>query len=350
MASRLVPCYVASMNANLFRTLQFLVIVLTVPSFATAQEATERTTVTFEVTDGHGSVIPNARAEIVSVADADAKTLVTGTTGTVELALEPGSYDVIVSASGFKTLNRQFVVKSGANQKFEIALRVGGCPIPDPCPVVAEAPKQKDILTAMIVVSDPSGGVIPDVQIKLLPAAAKELNNGKTDETGRLWVDLVPGDYQLFAANPLFLPSADNIQVQAIPNQIFRAVLQLPEVTKTIYTPKQGLMPTNPVLPPPPVASASITIVVTDPNGVAVPFAQIGGVERESDKAWKFPEADADGQYYVKLIPGSYDLAVTSPGFSRWSKQIQLEGSESRRVRVLLKKADLSAKSNPVGF
>jgi len=93
-------------------------------------------TVTIEVTDGHGARIPKAQAEILSAATAGSKTLVTDDEGTAHLELEPGSYVVIVSSLAFKTVNRDITVGSAEGQRFEFALQVGGCPIPDPCPVV----------------------------------------------------------------------------------------------------------------------------------------------------------------------------------------------------------------------
>jgi TonB family protein len=95
-------------------------------------------TVTIEVTDGHGARIPNAQAEILSVATAGTKTLVTDGEGTAHLELEPGSYVVIVSSLAFKTMNRHITVGSAEGQRFEFALQVEGCPIPDPCPVVTD--------------------------------------------------------------------------------------------------------------------------------------------------------------------------------------------------------------------
>jgi PEGA domain len=56
--------------------------------------------------------------------------------------------------------------------------------------------------------------------------------------------------------------------------------------------------------------------------------------------ALKFPEADGHGKFSIKVVPGSYGLAVTSPGFRRWTKRIRVQGGESQRVDVLLEADD----------
>ena len=114
------------MNPLLVRALPIVALLLPLPSLLDAQEAKERATATIEVTDGNGAVIPNAQAEIISEADASSETLATDIEGRVKLELEPGSYDVIVTSIGFKTLNRRFTVNAGTSQKLELALQVGG--------------------------------------------------------------------------------------------------------------------------------------------------------------------------------------------------------------------------------
>jgi TonB family protein len=126
------------MNPRPIRAVRFTVLLLIFCSVVAAKATRKSVTVTIEVTDGHGARIPNAQAEILSVATAGSKTLVTDDEGTAHLELEPGSYVVIVSSLAFKTVNRHITVDSAEDQRFEFALQVEGCPIPDPCPVVPD--------------------------------------------------------------------------------------------------------------------------------------------------------------------------------------------------------------------
>ncbi len=127
------------MNPRPIRAVRLTVLLLICCSVVAAQEATSKSvTVAIEVTDGHGSRIPKAQAEILSVATAGSKTLVTDDEGMAHLELEPGSYVVIVNCVAFKTVNRHITVGSAESQRFEFALQVGGCPISDPCPVISE--------------------------------------------------------------------------------------------------------------------------------------------------------------------------------------------------------------------
>ena len=316
-------------------------LLLTFCSLLSSQTTKKPATVIIEVSDGHGSPIPDAQVEIISVASA--KTVKTDQMASARFELEEGDYDVILTCLAFKTLHTRITVKPGESQKFEFALRVGGCPSPDPCPVFPAPPEIKDLVPLTIVAVDPSGAAVPDVQIRLLPdSLVKAPTDPKTNERGELSVDLLPGSYYLFAAVPLFLPLAERIQVQAAPNQVVQVLLRLPELTRTVRVggpnfPVQTNLPA-PKLPSPPVATASLTIIVMNSTGVALPHAQIGGFQKEA--AWSFPETDEYGRFNVKVVQGSYELVVTNPGFLRWTKDIQLQEGENRTVRVLLNEAD----------
>jgi len=137
------------MKSYLLCVLGFIALLLPSCSLLAAQESKVSVSVTIEVTDGHGSVIPNSQTEITSLASANSQTLVTDKAGLVQLQLEPGSYDLVVTSLAFKTLNRRITVNAGEGQKFEIALQVGGCPIPDPCSVVADGTAQAAVANTM---------------------------------------------------------------------------------------------------------------------------------------------------------------------------------------------------------
>ena len=103
-----------------------------------AQTVNKPVTVTIEVTDGHGSHIPRAQAEIVSAAG-NSKVLIADEEGSAHLKLEPGKYVATVHAVAFRTAKRDITVAATDGQKFEFVLQVGGCP-PGRCVEVSSAP------------------------------------------------------------------------------------------------------------------------------------------------------------------------------------------------------------------
>ena len=93
---------------------------------------------TVEVRDESGAVIPGAQVKLTKRLEDQGVTAHTDSAGTISLHLEAGSYQLSVSMNGFKTTMRQLDVGNAVQQTAAVVLRVGGCPIPDPCPVVPE--------------------------------------------------------------------------------------------------------------------------------------------------------------------------------------------------------------------
>jgi hypothetical protein len=302
------------MKVLLIRSSQVLALFLATCFVLAAREVNKSEPIAIEVTDERGSAIPNAKVEIIPVTDADGKTVVTDINGSAQLELQAGDYDAIVTAPAFKALSRCVSV-SGDNRTIKFALRVGGCPGPDPCPVVAEQPEEKDLVTAAIVVTDSVGAVVRDAQIKLFPNAfLRPSRDSKTDAKGETLVSLPPGVYDLFVAVPPFLPAKETVQVGAAPNQTFRITLQIAELTERVRLGGPGPnfplevnlsdesrgapgVTTGPP-PSPSVASASLRIIVTDSIGMPIPYAQIGGLS--DDGLRKFSEANEDGKLDLK--------------------------------------------------
>src|SRR5712692_2636274 len=96
-------------------------------------------------------------------------------------------------------------------------------------------------------------------------------------------------------------------------------------------------------------AGGTIVGTVTDPSGAAVSSASVNiknvatGVERDST-------TNADGVYTApNLIPGTYELTITSPGFSTVVVQgIGLLAGEKREVSVAMKLGQVSDKVSVV--
>jgi hypothetical protein len=84
------------------------------------------------VKDANGSVVVGAQAKFVSRKTGEAKTLVTDWPGVV-LELEPATYEVIVTAFGFRPLKSQIALNAGEETKIDLVLEVVGlgCPSKD---------------------------------------------------------------------------------------------------------------------------------------------------------------------------------------------------------------------------
>src|SRR5271156_401579 len=79
------------------------------------------------VTDAHGDVLPNASVQLVGHDSSEKDHLLTQTTsrpdGRFELQVDSvGSFDIKVSAEGFRPLNRQVTIRSGNNPEIVISM------------------------------------------------------------------------------------------------------------------------------------------------------------------------------------------------------------------------------------
>jgi hypothetical protein len=248
--------------------------------------------------------------------------------GSAQAELEPGEYDAIVTMEGFRTSSGRVSVNADRRQKLQLVLEVGGCP--PGCPVISEVPDGSKFVDAMIVVLDQAGAGLTDAQIKLMPEAmVRAPKNPKTGKRGELRLQLIPGTYLLFAAQPLFSPAGKIIQVSPVPGQVFQVILPVAETTQNVFV---GSSPTAPA------TSASVAIIVTNSKGIPIPYAQIEA--RPTGWTSQLWEADEHGKVNVKAFPSNYEFAVTSPAYQRWPKHIQIREGENRTIRVLL--AELS--------
>jgi hypothetical protein len=327
------------MKHYLVRALLFTAIVTLCFSLLAAQEIKKSATVTLEVVDEGGAPIPKAQAEFVSVERASAKSFVADDMGKVQVALEQGSYDVIVSSQAFETRNQRVNVNGDASQKFTVILRVRSCPTTEPCPVFPDssAPRGKDIVNVTTVAIDGSGAVIPGAQIRMAPSLANIPEDLKTNERGEAAIELRAGNYFLWAAAPSFEPIFNQVQVEKVATQTVRLELQAAKASNIVHMGGPDYpVPINAVAAKPAVALLSVSMKVTDMKGTPIAYAQFSGFPLKTE--WAYPEVDERGELAFKMMPGGYDVVVSSPGFQRWTKHIELADGEDRMVRVLLKR------------
>src|SRR5215470_16134285 len=95
-------------------------------SFVSAQET--RGTIRGTVTDPNGQAVPNAMVQVIDPARGSTATLTTNGEGFYQATyLIPGTYQVVVEATGFKkSIRDNIVLQIGATVQVNIPLEVGG--------------------------------------------------------------------------------------------------------------------------------------------------------------------------------------------------------------------------------
>ena len=183
------------------------------------------------------------------------------------------------------------------------------------------AQDKKEAVPFTVIVMDSGGAPIPYAQVKLAPRPATTLKKLETDEAGKISFNAIPGKYDLFVTAGDFAPWAKNIQVEANASHTVTVVLQIACKTQTVRA-------------IPNIATSSVTITVTAATGAAVPFAQVGVCPIQEFA--NLQEADESGKFSLKLVPGAYEVAVTSPGFRRWTQRIEFKGKQDQTLKVIL--------------
>jgi hypothetical protein len=83
------------------------------------------------------------------------------------------------------------------------------------------------------------------------------------------------------------------------------------------------------------VPQGHLTIRVTDVTGAVVPGARVtidpARVDCNSDL-----RTDNQGEFTCNLDAGSHTISVVSPGFKKWTSQINIQGDTDQRLAVTL--------------
>ena len=169
------------------RALRCLTVLLFFCSYSGAQETKKTATVTIVVKDANGSVVVGAQAKFISRKTGEAKTLVTDWSGVV-LELEPATYEVIVTARGFRPLKSQIALNAGEETKIDLVLEVVGLGCPSKDCIVDFVPEpmveQEHVEPASIDVKNVQLLTGQSNVIKEKPAAFKEFRestNGRVN-------------------------------------------------------------------------------------------------------------------------------------------------------------------------
>ena len=83
-------------------------------------------------------------------------------------------------------------------------------------------------------------------------------------------------------------------------------------------------------------SSAFVTITVKDETGAVVPHAKIK-ISPLPATATGDSETDQYGKLSLNLIPGNFDLSVTSSGFKRWMQTVRVQDTANQTIEAVLR-------------
>jgi hypothetical protein len=115
------------MHVRISKALLGLAVFLSPWFGARAQELADLSPTRIVVKDPSGAAIPGAVIEIAPLPNIATKNLRTDMEGLLFILIPPGSYDLAVSSSGFRTENKRIQAVGGDRLTIEIVLNVGSC-------------------------------------------------------------------------------------------------------------------------------------------------------------------------------------------------------------------------------
>jgi hypothetical protein len=180
-----------------------------------------------------------------------------------------------------------------------------------------------------IVVTDKTNAYVAGAQLKICPHAAVLPKSPQTYQSGTLRLNLIPGSYDLFVASPPFKPWYRQIDLREGSNETVTAVLEYGGHT-LVESGGHKLFNTSNGLGASPPAQEPLEIDVTDEAGTPVAYAVLDGLPVDK------PMADENGELRLKLVPTTYLIAVTSPGYERWEKTVEVLPRHDKVVKVVL--------------
>ena len=178
---------------------------------------------------------------------------------------------------------------------------------------------------------DKNNAYIGGAQVKICPhAGVLPKNPQQTHQDGTLQLNLAPGSYDLYIASPVFKSWYRRVDLRAESSETIIAVLDV--VARTLIHSGHGMVGTPSPQPEPEL----LKVVVTDEAGAPVAYASLEG----------FPDpntvADEKGELRLKLAPITYLIGVTSPGYERWEKMVEVIPHHDNFVKVVLKRMSTS--------
>ncbi len=219
-------------------------------------------------------------------------------TGRFFVKLTPGTFSVTVSAQGYisKTMNVQ--IKSRMETISNLVIQ----PMSVPVQIGALAGTVKD------AAGKPVAATVTFVNSKLPPAAADP-------KTGRFFVKLAPGTYQVTVSAQGYVSKTMNVQIKSRMETIANLVLQL-----------------QPTSAPVQIGALAGTVKNTAGKPVAAVVTFVNS---------KLPPAAADpktGRFLIKLAPGNYSVTVSAPACVSRTMNVQIKSKMETVINIVLQK------------
>ncbi|MBI2150927.1 MAG: carboxypeptidase regulatory-like domain-containing protein, partial [Acidobacteria bacterium] len=144
----------------------FLLLCLGAPAHTLAQVSA---TVGGTVSDASGALIPGVEVTAVNINTGISTTRLTNEAGAYQIpSLQPGNYRLTASLPGFQTATRENIqLSQGQQVRFNFTLQVGA--VATAVEVVA------DSATALATTTASVGDVLPDVEVRSLPLATRNV-------------------------------------------------------------------------------------------------------------------------------------------------------------------------------
>ena len=182
-----------------------------------------------------------------------------------------------------------------------------------------------------IMVTDRTNAYVAGAQIKVCPHGGRLPTNPQTNQPVKLQSELDPGDYDLFVTSPAFKPWSKRIQLREESDETVTAVLEVTART-LVRTGHGGLDPAPP-------AAEWLDIDVSDEAGVPVAFAQLLGLDDLGERRnFGIMDVNEKGELRLKVVPMTYLIAATSPGYERWEKRVEVGVDAEHSLKIVLKR------------
>ena len=214
---------------------------------------------------------------------------------------------------------------------------------------LAGAQQSSSGFTGTVIVTDPTGAPVPGAQVDIGDGCSDPIG-GETNEQGMINFDLSPGaNYHLTATFPGFCPAWKAIDLLNQPTQTIPVKLEAggcPSACTPVCAAVTSAPPGQPRQGRLEPGQARLAVQVTDVRGGALPDARVE-TDPSSDPPGPVLNADSNGRASLKLPAGTHTFSIASPGFERWSRQIDLQGASSRTIAVALQPIQVGSNCNP---
>lgn len=207
-------------------------------------------------------------------------------------------------------------------------------------PQLSFAQEHTNFHPVAILVTDPTGAVVANAQIKIEPTTNGAKRSLQTGREGTIKVLLAPGTYQVSVVAIGLSPSPQTIYISQQTRHLTVTVQPRPscEIVSGGSHEMISLEPvrSNAKLPQTPRSPSRVPVVlrikVVDLTGAFVPHARY---ELLSQGTGLCGEVGPDGKFALTVPAGKYHLHVTSQGFRVWKQKVNLQDDEQEVTATL---------------